>query len=151
MRITVLVLIAAFVAALLGIFHIGGIMLALTGVLLAIQVWRGTVVPSRVGHFAHFLWHFVRDLTWSNLIMAWDVFTPRDMHTVNLVEVDISDMRDYEVVLLNHRINLSPGTMTVDISHDQTRLLVHDMYGGRSDRSLDLRAPIDILRGRKHR
>lgn len=144
-----LLILAIVIAGLLRTFHLGAI-LAFFGVFLL-----GDAVLTRKIGFRHVIpaARFVVDFAWdvikSNLVMAFDAATLRDMHRVRLVEVPIGDMSDREIVLLNHRINLSPGTLVCRIDRKRGILVVHDMYGGGEKRPAELRAPIDLLRGGK--
>lgn len=98
--------------------------------------------------WARFLGDFLWDLAKSNLMMAWDVVTPWDYHRVELVEVPVADLSEREIVLLIHRITLTPGTLTCGLTEDGRSLLVHAMYGAPGDLAGRLRRPVDILRGR---
>lgn len=140
---------AAFlIAGFFGLFHIGGILLLMMGLLIAVALGKGWISPIHAPRFLHFFYDFLIDLAVSNFMMIYDVFTPRDMHHVKLIRVSVDDLKDWEIALLNHRINLTPGTLVVYIDRDRKFLYVHDMYGqGEIDKNL--RAPLDILKGKK--
>lgn len=108
----------------------------------------GRLSVWKLPRFAWFLVDFAWDIIRCNVEMAFDALTPRDWHQVRMVKVPVGDMTDAEVALLNHRINLSPGTLVCRIDPERQHLYVHDMYGkGASDRAAQLRHPIDMLRG----
>lgn len=143
---------AMFIAFLLGDFSMPPIVFSLLAIHAAVTVvlWRraGKPVLPRVVRFLRFLAEFLADLLKSNLQIARDVLSPRMFHKVRIVEVPIEGLSDREVVLLIHRITLTPGTMTCDVVRDGKALLVHSMYGNdAADFAQGLRRPLDILRG----
>lgn len=95
-----------------------------------------------------FIWNFIVDLTISNFVLAWDVFTPTDYHKVQLVNVPVGDLTDAELALISHRITLTPGTLSCVVSADRKILVVHSMYSYKQkEPAKSLRLPIDILKG----
>ena len=144
----ILAFLAFLLAGILNFFHIGGILIIFAVLILVYTLPRRGVDPSRAIRLTKFLVDFIWDVIVCNVRMLWDVITVEDKHRIRLVKVPISDMNDYEITLLNHRINLSPGTLVCRIDIEEGYLLVHDMYGTGEKRGQDLRGPIDILRGK---
>ncbi len=93
----------------------------------------------------HFLLHFFYDLTASNILIAWDVWTPRDHFSPELIEVPVNDLSDFQRLFLASRITLTPGTLSVDLTDDKNTLIVHVMYPQPEGQAAALRRPIDIL------
>lgn len=98
-----------------------------------------------VRNVARFSWDFVVDLTMSNLVIAWDVWTPRDHYAPRIVKVNVQDLTDFETMLLASRITLTPGTLSLDVTEDRRAIVVHVMYPG-ADIEASLRRPIDLLK-----
>lgn len=149
-RLTLIACVSLLLTVALGWFSVPGI-LGLSAVIgLSVWSWRRrdrlTPVASTL-RWAHFLWDFFYDLAISNLLLGWDVLTPKDYHRVRLIEVPVSDLSDAQVALLIHRITLTPGTLTCDLLADRHTLLVHAMYGPDEGMAQSLRRPLDILRG----
>ncbi|MCA9414306.1 MAG: Na+/H+ antiporter subunit E [Candidatus Omnitrophica bacterium] len=152
MRIPWLLFISSFVfAGIFGVFSIAGV-----SAVLFLLWWirenriQGTLEkmsPTSLSRGAHFLYDFAKDLVVSNLIMAWDVLVPRDLHKVSLVRVPIEDLSEPEIAFLSHRITLTPGTLACAVTTDRRFLLVHVMYPSRGSTGQALRKPIDILKG----
>ena len=92
-----------------------------------------------------FLFDFLRDLTLSNIQLAMDVWTPKDYFNPRLIEVPVGDLTPFQVAFLATRITLTPGTLSIDVSDDQSTMIVHSMYPGEDTAAL-LRHPIDILK-----
>ncbi len=132
-------------------FTIAGLLtlFILTHFIFQIVVWQrrdGRALP-RVINLARFFWDFLYDLAKSNLLLAWDVITPKDYHHVRLVEVPLRGLSEEEISLLIHRITLTPGTLSCDVVSDRSALIVHAMYGSGPELAHNLRRPLDILRG----
>lgn len=98
-------------------------------------------------NLALFALDFLRDLTMSNIVLALDVWTPRDYYRPRLIEVPVGDLTPMQIALLSTRITLTPGTLSVDVTDDQAALIVHSMYPGpdAAAEAARLRRPIDIL------
>ena len=98
-----------------------------------------------------FLWDFAYDMAKSNVVLAYDVLTPKAHYDVHFVAVPIGDLTPAEIAFLSHRITLTPGTLTVDIADDRQTLVIHTMYPDLSalaEQGAALRKPLDILKGR---
>ncbi len=77
-----------------------------------------------VGLAAFFLWELVR----ANLRLALDVATPRYHMKPGIVAVPLDATTDAEVLLLAMLINLTPGSVALDVSPDRAVMYVHVMY-----------------------
>jgi multicomponent Na+:H+ antiporter subunit E len=71
-----------------------------------------------------FLW----ELIYANLRLARDVLAPRASITPGIIAVPLDATRDGEILLLAALINLTPGSVALDVSPDRTHLYVHVMY-----------------------
>ena len=126
--------------------------------ILLVLVKGGVLGPSRyvgkvhlaLGLAAFFLWELVR----ANLRLALDVATPRFHMTPGILAIPLDATRDSEILLLAMLINLTPGSVALDVSDDRKVMYVHVMYiasaGRRSRRDQDrvrtARAPAAGLR-----
>jgi len=71
-----------------------------------------------------FLWELVR----ANLRLALDVATPRFHMKPGIVAIDLDATKDSEILLLAMLINLTPGSVALDVSPDRKVMYVHVMY-----------------------
>ena len=128
-------LLLAFVwAALMGQFSLATLATGyLLGYLILLTLVRGGVLKTspyigrihRVAGLAgFFLWELIR----ANLRLAVDVATPRFHMKPGIVAVPLDARKDSEVLLLAALINLTPGSVALDVSADRTTLYVHVMY-----------------------
>ena len=81
-------------------------------------------VHRAVGLAAFFFWELVR----ANLRLALDVATPRYQMKPGILAIPLDATRDSEILLLAMLINLTPGSVALDVSDDRTVMYVHVMY-----------------------
>jgi len=82
------------------------------------------------------LLHFSRLLVQSNLIVAWEVLTPRMHLKPRIIRYAVDDMSDAHRTALASAITLTPGTLSVDLSPDGRWLYIHCMYGRDRERTV---------------
>jgi multicomponent Na+:H+ antiporter subunit E len=71
-----------------------------------------------------FLWELVR----ANLRLAFDVATPRYHMKPGIIAVPLDVTEDSEILLLAVLINLTPGSVALDVADDRSVMYVHVMY-----------------------
>ena len=88
-------------------------------------------LPRRAVKFVWFVARFIKALIASNVEMARVVlFRPVRELAPDFISYPIAGLSRTEIVLLSHCITLTPGTTSVEISEDNTTLLVHALDGG---------------------
>lgn len=95
-----------------------------------------------IGLVAYFAWELAR----ANLRLAVDVATPRFYMKPGIIAVPLDATRDSEILLLSMLINLTPGSVALDVSPDRRTLYVHVMYIDSADAARD-----EIKRGFERR
>lgn len=99
---------------------------------LVMLVKGGVFPPSRyigkvhlaIGLAGFFLWELVR----ANLRLALDVATPSYHMKPGILAIPLDATRDAEILLLSMLINLTPGSVALDVSDDRRIMYVHVMY-----------------------
>ena len=81
-------------------------------------------VPRTIGFALYYLYELVK----SNVIVAYDIITPRHHMKPGVVAIPLQAKTDFEITLLANLISMTPGTLSLDISHDRKVLFVHAMY-----------------------
>lgn len=71
-----------------------------------------------------YLWEVVK----SNVVVAIDVLRPRHQFTPAMVKVDVSTLSDRQLFVYTNLVTMTPGTLSVEVSAERDRLLVHSMY-----------------------
>ena len=93
---------------------------------------KGRVIPStlaaRTAHALGLTGFFVWELLLSNLRVAIDVLRPRTTIRPAVVAVPLDITSDGEILLLSMLINITPGSVTIDLSDDRRTLYVHVMH-----------------------
>ena len=139
------VLLALAWAALQGEFSLSTLVTGhVLGYLILLGLVRGGVLgrSTYIGkvHLAaglglFFLWELVR----ANLRLAFDVATPRFHMKPGIIALPLDVTQDSEILLLAMLVNLTPGSVALDVSDDRRVMYIHVMYISSPD---DARAEI---------
>lgn len=70
----------------------------------------------------------LRQFVVANIKMAIDVVGPRRHIRPGIVRVPLDATDDYEILLLSTLINLTPGSIALDVESDKSALYVHVMH-----------------------
>lgn len=81
-------------------------------------------IPRVIG----FILFFIKELAKANLIVAYDILTPTDYMRPGIIELELDAKTDTEITVLANLITLTPGTLSIDLSEDRTKLYIHAMY-----------------------
>jgi multicomponent Na+:H+ antiporter subunit E len=80
-----------------------------------------------------FALYFAREIVVSNLKVAAAVLAPAGRLRPAIVAVPLRLERDAEIALFANLINLTPGTLSLDVSPDRRTLYVHAMSAASPD------------------
>jgi multicomponent Na+:H+ antiporter subunit E len=75
-----------------------------------------------------FILYFLWKLLEANLVLAWEVITPRNKIKEGIVEVPIQGCSDGLITLVANAITLTPGTVTLEVATNPARLYVHVLH-----------------------
>ena len=89
------------------------------------RVWRALSLA------AFFLW----ELMLANVRVAADVLRPRTAIRPAVIAIPLDITSDGEILLLSALINITPGSVTIDLSDDRRTLYVHVMHITSADQS----------------
>jgi multicomponent Na+:H+ antiporter subunit E len=93
---------------------------------------KGGVLPatlaSRTVRAAALAGFFVRELVVANLRVASDVLRSGARIRPAVVAIPLDVTSDGEILLLSMLINITPGSVTIDLSDDRRTLYVHVMH-----------------------
>ena len=93
---------------------------------------KGGVLPStfrtRTARAVGLAGFFVWELVIANLRVALDVVRPRTSIEPAVVAIPLDVTTDAEILLLSALINITPGSVTIDLSDDRKTLYVHVMH-----------------------
>ena len=121
-------------AALQAEFTLGNLLVGhVLGYLILLGLVKGGVFPESryigkvslaVGLGLFFLW----ELVYANIRLARDVVSPGLTMTPGIIAVPLDAKRDTEILLLSFLINLTPGSVALDVAPDRSVMYVHVMY-----------------------
>lgn len=127
------ILLALVWAAVQGDFSLSSLVAGyLAGYVILAALGRGGVVSTRfagrVASFFALAWFFVWELLLANIRVAIDVLWPDYDMRPAVVGIPLDVTRDAEILLLSALINITPGSVTLDLSDDRRTLYVHVMH-----------------------
>lgn len=83
----------------------------------------------RLFNILRFIVFYLRGLLASNLRLARDILWASSSRIrPELIELRIEPMGDIALLTLTNAISMAPGTLTVDVSNDRQKILVHALY-----------------------
>lgn len=71
---------------------------------------------------------FIKELVIANVHLAFDILTPGLDLKPRILAVPLDAKTDAEITLTASLINLTPGTLSMDVSPDRSTLFVHALY-----------------------
>jgi multicomponent Na+:H+ antiporter subunit E len=93
---------------------------------------KGGVMPStlaaRTFRAAELAAFFAWELVLANVRVALDVLRPRLGIRPAVIAIPLDITSDGEILLLSMLINITPGSVTIDLSEDRRTLYVHVMH-----------------------
>ena len=127
------ILLALAWAALQGEITLGNLLAGYAfGCVILALLARGGVMPSRLtsrmGHAAGLAAFFVWALVLANVRVAADVLRPHTTIQPAVLAIPLDVTTDGEILLLSMLINITPGSVTIDLSEDRRILYVHVMH-----------------------
>jgi multicomponent Na+:H+ antiporter subunit E len=100
--------------------------------ILLMLVKAGVLGPSRyvgrVARFVRLVGFFLFELVVANLRVALDVARPRYRMSPGVIRLPLDAQSDAEILLLAALVNLTPGSVALDVSEDRRVMYVHVMY-----------------------
>ena len=98
---------------------------------------RGGVMPStfalRTAHAFGLAGFFVKELLAANVRVALDVLRTGTRIEPAVLAIPLDVTTDAEILLLSMLINITPGSVTIDLSDDRKTLYVHVMHMTNAD------------------
>jgi len=103
------------------------------GYLILLMLVKGGVLAEsryvgRVKLAIGFVAFFLRELVVANLRLARDVVSLQSTIRPGIIAVPLDATSDSEILLLAALINLTPGSVALDVSPDRRLMYVHSMY-----------------------
>lgn len=127
------ILLAIAWAALFGNFSLTNLLLGYgVGYIILAALARGGVLSPAYQNKVRAVLALAGFLLWAfliaNLKMAMDVMRPVSHLKPGIVKIPLDVTNEYELLLLSTLINLTPGTISLDVSNDRKTLYLHVMH-----------------------
>jgi len=127
------ILLALAWAALQGEITLANLLVGLVlGGTILMLLSKGGVMPAtmttRTVHAIELAAFFLWELVIANVRVAMDVLRPRTAIRPAVLAIPLDVTSDTEILLLSMLINITPGSVTVDLSDDRRTLYVHVMH-----------------------
>ena len=75
-----------------------------------------------------FIAFYIKELVLASLRVAYDVLRPAYHIRPAILAIPLDAKTDLEILLLANLINMTPGSLSIDVSSDRRVLYVHAMY-----------------------
>ncbi|MCE7082674.1 Na+/H+ antiporter subunit E [Streptomyces sp. ST2-7A] len=82
----------------------------------------------RIGRAISFVWLFTLRFVQSNVAITVEILTPRDRTSPGIVELPLRCRSRAEIATFSSLINLTPGTLTLEVRRDPPTLWVHGTH-----------------------
>lgn len=105
-----------------------GFVLGLILLLLLDRFVPGRFYLHRVIKIIQLILLFIRELITSTLDIAKLVYKPNLNVEPGIFSYPLEVSSDWEITLLSNLISLTPGTLTVAVSHDNKKIFIHAMH-----------------------
>lgn len=126
------VVLAVVWVALSGMFSLAGFLSGLIVGYVVIAV-AGPAVGARgygmrVVKTASFLVFYLWELFKSNMRVALDVIRPRMRSRPAFIALPVQGLSQSQITMLANLITMTPGTLSIDVSDDESTLYIHAMF-----------------------
>lgn len=106
---------------------IGGYLLGILLLLLLNRFIPDTFYLKRVFKIISLILLFIKELIFSNIDIVKLVYTPKLDVEPGIFQLPIELKSNWEITMLANLISLTPGTLSVAVSSDNTHLYIHAM------------------------
>jgi multicomponent Na+:H+ antiporter subunit E len=75
-----------------------------------------------------FLIYFAAKVVQANVVLAWEVVTPRNSIKPGILALDLRDCSDAVVTLIANAMTLTPGSLTIEVRRQPTTIYAHVLH-----------------------
>ena len=84
-------------------------------------------------HLILFLGYYLVKLIVANLVIAYDILTPKMGFNPGMIEVDLKPSSHFGMLLLSNLVSMTPGTLSTELDLEGRKLHVHVLYLDRKE------------------
>jgi multicomponent Na+:H+ antiporter subunit E len=82
----------------------------------------------KIVYFFGFFFFYLYNLVKSNVVIAYDILTPKSRVNPAFIRVPLFLQSDTGLLLFSNLLSMTPGTLSIDIIENRKVLLVHVLY-----------------------
>ncbi len=90
-------------------------------------------VVKKIYLAVYFLIYYFFKVVQANIYITYDILTPKALSTPELIWIPIRVNSDLGLLLLTNLITMTPGTLSIEVTEDKTKILVHCLYNDKND------------------
>lgn len=75
-----------------------------------------------------FILLYLTKLIEANLYIAYDILTPNLKVNPGFIQVPLTLKSNFGMLLFSNLLSMTPGSISIDISHDKKTMVVHVLY-----------------------
>ena len=84
-------------------------------------------------HFILFMGFYLVKLIVANLVIAYDILTPKMGFNPGMIEVDLKPSSNFGMLMLSNLVSMTPGTLSTELDLEGRKLHVHVLYLDREE------------------
>lgn len=83
---------------------------------------------KKIYYGLEFIVYYMIKLVQANVYVAYDILTPKILAKPAFLEVPVKLKSNLGILMFSNLLSMTPGTLSIDISKDKKRILVHVLY-----------------------
>ncbi|MDB9744314.1 Na+/H+ antiporter subunit E [Fibrobacterales bacterium] len=87
--------------------------------------------------FIKLITFFIYDMVVSVVEVVWEILTPTQLSSPDIIKVPLTVSTDLEITLLANLVSLTPGTLSLDVAADRSHLIIHSMFAENPQEVID--------------
>ncbi len=91
---------------------------------------------QKVYYIVVFIAIYFSKLVQANLYIAYDILTPNLKVNPSFIKVPLVLKSDFGMLLFSNLLSMTPGSLSIDITHDRQYMWVHVLYSSTDEEML---------------
>ncbi len=89
---------------------------------------RSFNILIRIFRFILFSLYYFKELFVASVLLAWDIIRPHKTFSHGIIGVDLDLVNDTAIIAFVNLVSMTPGSLSVELTQDKTKLYIHAMY-----------------------
>ena len=100
---------------------------------------------KKIYYILSFIGFYLYSLIKANLLLAWDIVTPKDLHNPGIITIKLEIQQEGGLLLFCNLVSRTPGTLVIDLEKETKEAVVHILY---SNKELQIRKELRSIESR---